>query len=224
MCKILKFNLAREALGYIVSYYNIKKIHIPYYLCDVIRHKLVELNCKPEFYHIKDDFFPDCEFEKDDFILYPNYWGICSKNVRKLVDKYPKLIVDNAHAYFDKPSGLASFNAGHKFGFENSYAFIGSNNIEELQLNFDTEVILKRKYEFLKLHDNYKNINLLNIDLNSIPFCYPCLVDTIESADKLVAELKQEGKMVYRYWNLIPESFNEYKFYSRLVPIPIELN
>ena len=224
MCKILKFNLAREALGYIVKLYNIKKLHIPYYLCDVVRHKLVELSCKPLFYHINNNFYPDCEFDKDDFILYPNYWGICSKNVRKLVNKYPKLIVDNAHAYFDKPLGFASFNAGHKFGFKNSYAFLGSNDIEELQLNFYTEVIQKRKSEFLRIHDKYKNINLLNIDLTSTPFCYPCLVDTIESADKLVEELKQEGKTVYRYWNNIPESFNEYKFYSRLVPIPIELN
>ena len=99
-----------------------------------------------------------------------------------------------------------------------------TNDINELKLNFDTEIMHKRKLEFLRLHDNYKNINLLNIDLNSNPFCYPCLVDTIESAEKIVAKLKQEGKTIYRYWNLVPENFNEYKFYSRLVPMPIELS
>ena len=55
----------------------------------------------------------------------------------------------------------------------------------------------------------------------SIPFVYPYLADTEENADKLVSSLNKKGKTVYRYWGPLPKSFNEYKFFLRLVPIPI---
>ena len=221
MYKSFKFDLGRNALRFIIRTYNIKQIYIPYYLCDVVRHTLVEEGCKPLFYHINDNFFPTEEFPVDSYILYTNYWGICGVNVEKLSKIYPNIIIDNAHAYFDTPMGLASFNAGHKFGFKNSYAFL-QGTVENLPDElFNKELIIERKNKFFQLHQKYKNINLLNIDIASVPFCYPCLADTIENADKLVQELKKEGKTIYRYWNTLPKNYNEYKFYSRLVPIPI---
>lgn len=221
MYKIFKFDLARNALRFIIKQHAIKEMHIPYYLCDVVRHTLTEENCKPLFYHIDDNFFPSKDFPKDDYILYPNYWGVCDKNVKKLVNIYPKVIVDNAHAYYNKPSGFACFNAGHKFGQKYSYAFIENDN-DNMHIELSNqELINKRKNIFIQLHNQYKNINLLNLDTNSIPFCYPCLLDTEEKADKLVLLLKKDGKVIYRYWNNLPKTYNEYKFYSRLVPIPI---
>lgn len=219
-----EFDLGRNALKYLVHTYKIKKLHLPYYLCDVIRHTLVEEGCKPVFYHIDDDFFPACEFSEKDFVLYPNYWGVCETQVQKLSKKYPNLIVDNAHAFFDEPRGFACFNAGHKFGFNNSFLWIKENNhFSNLNNQYSEEDTIKKRHnEFLLLNEKYKNINTLNIDLNSkAPFCYPCLTDSIEQADELVKKLKEEGKIIYRYWNSLPKSFCEYKFYSRLVPIPI---
>ena len=216
MYKTLTFNLGREALRQIIRTNNIKQMHIPYYLCDVVRHTLVENGCKPIFYHIDDNFFPSVDFPKDDFILYPNYWGICEKNVKKLVSIYPKLIVDNAHAYYDEPSGFACFNAGHKFGYEKSYLWLQENNIKPQIVEINHNDISIRKELFLKLHEKYKPTNMLNIDTDSVP-----LAKTINDADNLAEQLKEEGKTVYRYWNPLPKSFLEYKFYSRLVPIPI---
>lgn len=221
MYKILTFNLGREALKYLVKTYGIKTMHIPYYLCDVVRHSLVEVGCKPIFYHIDDNFYPDCEFDKEDYILYPNYWGVNKNNVKKLTEKYPKLIVDNAHAFYDEPSGFACFNAGHKFGFKDSLLWLKTDNLTN-QINFIKEKDCdERKKIFLDLHEKYGNTNLLKIDTNTIPFIYPYLAATIQEADKLADELKKKGKTVYRYWSPLPKSFCEYKFYSRLVPIPI---
>ena len=220
MYKKITFNLGRDALRHIIKTYKIKEINIPYYLCDVVRHTLVEENCKPLFYHIDDNFFPDSEIPENDFILYPNYWGICGENIKKLVEKYPNLIVDNAHAYYDKPSGFACFNAGHKFGYEKSVLWIKSKNGTDDYIQID-EYAIKRQQIFCELHNEYKSINNLKIDLNSIPFVYPCLTDTIDEADNLAKKLKKDGKTVYRYWNPLPKSFEEYKFYSRLVPIPV---
>ena len=220
MYEILKFDLGRNALRYLVETCNIKTIKIPYYLCDVVRHMLVEEGCKPEFYHIDDNFYPAEKFNTDDYILYPNYWGICKENVKKLVSIYPRLIVDNAHAFYDEPSGFACFNAGHKFGYKESYLWIKSTaDFQKITLSDEKKEL--RRSIFLELHKEYGKSNLLNIDVNCNPFIYPYLAKTINEADELVNELKKKGKTVYRFWSPLPKSFCEYKFYSRLVPIPI---
>ena len=223
MYTIKEFDLGRDALRYLVKTYKIKKMYIPYYLCDAVRHTLVEEGCKPVFYHIDDKFYPNCEFPKDDYILYPNYWGVCGKNVNKLVNIYPKLIVDNAHAFYDEPSGFACFNAGHKFGYKKSFLWL-KNNAEkhnnDIISKYETDILI-RKEKFLELSKKYKSTNLLNIDTQSVPFIYPYLAKSVEEADEVVKELKGKGKTVYRYWSPLPKSFGEYKFYSRLVPIPI---
>lgn len=222
MYKQIEFDFARDALKYVINYFSIKELYIPYYLCDVIRHSIVETGCKPFFYHIDNNFYPQKDFSKSDYILYPNYWGVCTNNVQKLEKNYPNLIVDNAHAYFNKPSGIAAFNAGHKFGYKKSKLWIRDNSSIIIKNMYDNKKISDRKEKFLKLHNEYKDINMLDIDTNSVPFCYPCLVDTIENADNLVSKLSGKGKLIYRYWNLLPKNYPEYKFYSRLVAIPIE--
>ena len=107
----MKFKYARDALKYLIEKFSIEEIYIPYYLCDVIRHSVVEIGSKPLFYHINDELMPAQEFPTEAFILYPNYFGICDNNVKIMVEKYPKLIVDNAHAYYAKPKGFASFDS-----------------------------------------------------------------------------------------------------------------
>lgn len=198
----MRFNFARNALRYIIKENEIKEIYVPYYLCDVIRHAVVAEDAKPLFYHIDDNFFPAQNFPKDSYILYPNYFGICDKNVDKLVEIYPKLIVDNAHAYYAKPKGFASIYSPHKF--------------EGVNVN--------RRKEFDVYHNLYGTANQLKIELpdDAIPFCYPYLASTVEEADESVKNLTRQGLTIYRYWNPLPESYNEYKFYSRLVPIPLD--
>lgn len=214
-----EFERARDCLRYLVKKYDIKEMEIPYYLCDVMRHTLVDEGCKPLFYHIDDSFMPSCEFSKDAYILYPNYFGICQSNVKILTQKYPKLIVDNAHAYYDTPIGFACFNAGHKFGKETSFLWESSDSEGYPQIPQDNS----RKTKFLELHKKYSCKNQLKIDIESIisPFVYPLLTETEEEADILAKELQDKGLTIYRYWNPLPKNYNEYKFYSRLLPIPL---
>lgn len=228
MYKILKFERARECLKFLVEQYNIKEIYIPYYLCDVIRHTLFQTNCKPLFYHINDDFMPEIDFPKNAFILYPNYFGIFGKNVKILLNRYPNLIVDNAHAYYAAPSGFASFNSGVKFGYDNAYLWIKGDQNNGVSPIINPEWQKERLENFFKLDKIYSEQNLLDIkeiistEINSekfCPFCYPLLAESEEKANSIVKSL--QGYTIYRYWNQLPKSYNEYKFYSRLVPIPV---
>lgn len=224
MYKQFEFDLARNSLKYIVQSFNIKEIHIPYYLCDVIRHTLFEIGCKPLFYHIDDNFMPDTKFPTESFILYPNYFGVFDKNVDKLVKVYPNIIIDNAHSYYSKPKGFACFNAKHKFfNQQGSYLWIKKEGANEEKEFLHLHPDVKKSTMFRKIHDKYINTNLIKLNIEKIysPFCYPYLASTDYEADRVAEEYLSKGVTIYRYWNNLPKSYNEYKFYRRLVPIPL---
>ena len=263
MYKVLYLNLARNSLRYIIKTYRIKKIHIPYYLCNVIRQSIAKENCKPLFYHIDDNFLPCREFEKEDFILYPDYFGICGENVHILAEKYINLIVDNAHSFFSEPKGLACFNSARKFFpvyngsvlwikntdetikykteenknllydenekirseilfREKEPAFVPSDFLSDKFKNTENMRIKRLKF-FKKIHKKFKDINCLKINTERIisPFCYPLLCKDEKIADKTADELVKKGYNIYRYWNSMPETYNEYKFYRNLIPVPL---
>lgn len=262
MYKQLNFNLARNSLRYLIRLYEIREIYLPYYLCNVVRQSVLKENCKPVFYHIDDNFMPETEFKETDFVLYPDYFGICDKNVEILEKKYKNLIVDNSHAFYSEPKGFASFNSVRKFLplYNGSFLFLkeGGKNLNlqfeiddfrefpktedekiRAELSFENEDIKlmnsqiyeqvktlnnkkERKEIFLKYHEIYSGVNELKIDIENVttPFAYPCLLKTEEEADNLVKTLKEQGLNIIRYWSPLPENYNEYKFYSRLVAIP----
>ncbi len=112
--KIL-LNSARNCLKYILRAYKIPKIHLPYYICPVVRQAIREENVKMEFYHIDKFFMPKKNFAEDEYILYPNYFGLCDEQSEILSKKNKNLILDNAHAFFAPQKGLASFSSPRKF-------------------------------------------------------------------------------------------------------------
>lgn len=263
---IIKLNSARNCFRYLIKAYGIKEIYIPYYICSCIRHVAFEEGCKINFYHINLDFTPSCDFSKNAYILYPNYFGVCSKIVENLAKIYPNLIVDNAHSFYSKNYGLASFNSLRKFfskirdgGFlyiskklvfnidRDYYSYIPkeldydeictnerridnldmkliSNTTDNLFKNIDIDVEkARRKTAFQNYEKIYGNSNCLRIDIapDDVPFCYPYFAKSSDDADKLVNKLKNQGVIIYRYWDNLPESYYERNFYRRLVAIPL---
>lgn len=112
--KIL-LNSGRNCLRYILRAYKIAEIQLPYYLCPVVRQAVKEENVKMKFYHIDENFLPTREFSPDEFILYPNYFGLCDTQAEILSKKYKNLISDNAHAFFAPNRGIAGFSSPRKF-------------------------------------------------------------------------------------------------------------
>jgi len=160
--QIIKLNTARNCLRYIVRAYAIKSINIPYYICNTVKTALRKENVKINFYHINKNFLPICEFNENDFILYPNYFGICTKNVEFLENKYKNLIVDNAHSFYSKPCGLASFSSLRKF-FQANYgikegAYLYANKI----LNNDFKIAENYKIAEYNFENIVKNENKID--------------------------------------------------------------
>ncbi len=125
---------------------------------------------------------PTIDFPKESFILYPNYFGVCENNVDKLVKIYPNIIIDNAHSYYSKPKGLASFNAKHKF-FEKTGSTLWLSTDD-----FELEADNNRVERFWELHERFKSQNLLKFENIICPFCYPLLVSTDKAADEIANE------------------------------------
>lgn len=111
----VRLNTARNSLRYIIKAYNIKKLYVPEYTCPVVWDAVAAENCEMAFYPISTSFMPDMDFPENAYILYTNYFGICSDNVKTLCGKYPNLIVDNSHSFYSSREGLASFNSARKF-------------------------------------------------------------------------------------------------------------
>ncbi|MBR4632945.1 MAG: hypothetical protein IKO48_06500 [Elusimicrobia bacterium] len=111
----IALNSARNCLRYIIKAYKIKEICVPYYICPVVYQVIKKERCKINYYHIDNKFMPIAAFNRDAFVLYANYFGICAKNVKTLAKKYKNLIVDNAQAFYMPKCGFASFNSIRKF-------------------------------------------------------------------------------------------------------------
>jgi len=156
-------NSARNCLRYVIKAYNIQEINIPYYTCPVVWQTIKKENCKINFYHINKDFLPNKEFNKKDYILYTNYFGICAKNIKKLTQQYPNLIIDNAQAFYMKEKGIASFNSIRKFFGVTDGAILYCN--KKLNCNFEQD------YSYNKMQHLLKRIDK-NAQFGYSDFCY----------------------------------------------------
>lgn len=161
--KIL-LNSARNCLKYILRAYKIPKIHLPYYICPVVRQAIREENVKMEFYHIDKFFMPKKNFAEDEYILYPNYFGLCDEQSEILSKKNKNLILDNAHAFFAPQKGLASFSSPRKFFNVNDGGILEINTkiSENFAQDEDRTLEIKDFDSFCK--------NELSIDDNPIKF------------------------------------------------------
>ena len=265
MKQLVKLNTARNCLRYLIKAYKIGTIHVPYYICPCIKSTLKKEIVNVEYYHIDDKFMPVKKFKSYDYILYPNYYGICTNNVRELEKQYRNLIVDNSHAFYSKPFGLASFNSLRKF-FQMQYGVMdgaylytekilerpfrtsedyepeenityekivkNEHRIDELPLMYiskTTEKIMSRidfqdeklirLNNFYKYAEKYDKINELSFSLekDELPFVYPLYTHSVE----IGYELEKQGLLIYRYWEGLPATFDEYNYYKYLIPIPL---
>ena len=161
--KIL-LNSARNCLKYILRAYKIPKIHLPYYICPVVRQAIREENVKMEFYHIDKFFMPKKNFAEDEYIPYPNYFGLCDEQSEILSKKNKNLILENAHAFFAPKKGLASFSSPRKFFNVNDGGILEINTkiSENFAQDEDRTLEIKDFESFCK--------NELSIDDNPIKF------------------------------------------------------
>ena len=104
--KAYRFNLARNALLIFLKAVDCKKVYLPAYCCASLANTLRNSSIKYLFYNIDEAFEPKelPILSDDEYFLYVNYFGIKSKVLPTLLDRYGnQLIVDNSQSFFSEP-------------------------------------------------------------------------------------------------------------------------
>lgn len=128
-------NLCRSGLRYLIRALGLKKIHVPYFTCEVVFQAIDEEDCAIEKYRLDSSLMPVGSFSKDSFIVYNNYYGVLGKKVAELAQIYPNLIVDNAQAFYSTPKCRAAIYSPRKFFGLPDGGILRGKDIPKLQLN-----------------------------------------------------------------------------------------
>ncbi len=137
----IRLNLGRTAFEYILESKKIRKIYLPYYICNLMFAPLVKLNIEHEFYHINDDLEPIFNLgalQKNDYFLYINYFGLKDDYILKLVERTKNIIIDNSQAFYSQPFiETDTFYSARKFFGVPDGAYLYTNNILSKKIDVD---------------------------------------------------------------------------------------
>lgn len=114
----IHLNCGRNALVYLLIAKGISKIWLPYFLCDSVINVCKKYGVEVGFYHIDEQWRPkDVHLKSNDWLYIVNYYGqIGTTMLFDLADKYKRVIVDNAQAYFYEPiQGIDTLYTCRKF-------------------------------------------------------------------------------------------------------------
>lgn len=116
----LAINSCRNAISLFVKSRQIGKVFIPYFTCDAVYNSLKEAGAKISFYNINEELMPisiNSDFNEGELLIYTDYWGICGKNLKKIIQEHKgHLLIDAAQAFYYKPDdGVPVVNSCRKF-------------------------------------------------------------------------------------------------------------
>lgn len=138
---LIALNTARNALVYLVKAKGIRKIYIPYLLCDSVSLVCDRERIAYDYYHIDNNFLPLLEeaLGNDEYLYVVNLYGQLSNDViRSLKNKYERIIVDNTHAFFQQPiEGMDTIYSCRKFFGVPDGAYLSTNCLLNEELHTD---------------------------------------------------------------------------------------
>lgn len=172
---MIRLNLGRNCLRYIIRLYGIKEIYVPFYICKSVYHAINKEGCKIKIYHINENFLPTISFPDESYILYVNYFGMCDDNCRKMVSQYPNVIIDNTQAFYSEVKGVAGFNSLRKFFNVQNGAFLYTDEVlnqtfDEDSLSLNHKTIQQDYEQFLRnelILDN-EDIKLISSKVSAV--------------------------------------------------------
>lgn len=116
---LLALNSGRNALAWLLRARGIRKLNIPYFLCDSVSGVCERENCAVAYYHIDSSFLPrfDRELEDGEWLYVVNYYGqIADEQVLQMVSRRKRIIFDNVQDFFRQPlPGVDTIYSCRKF-------------------------------------------------------------------------------------------------------------
>ena len=102
----IALNSGRACLEYLINAKNIKKLYIPYLLCNSISELCSKCRCEYEYYNITTDFQMDfnISLKENEYLYIVNYYGqIDNAKIEGYKKTFGNIIIDNAQAFFQYP-------------------------------------------------------------------------------------------------------------------------
>lgn len=133
-------NCGRNALAYLLEAKGIKKLYLPYFLCDSVANVCKKYGVEVAFYHIGENWLPkDLVIDGDAWLYIVNFYGqITREDLARLAEVHNNVIIDNAQAYFDAPlANVDTLYTCRKFFGVSDGAVLYTNSKLERSLEID---------------------------------------------------------------------------------------
>ena len=133
-------NCGRNALAYLLETKGIKKLYLPYFLCDSVANVCKKYGVEVVFYHIGENWLPkDLVIDGDAWLYIVNFYGqITREDLARLAAAYRNIIIDNAQAYFNAPlANVDTLYTCRKFFGVSDGAVLYTNSKLERSLEID---------------------------------------------------------------------------------------
>ena len=133
-------NCGRNALAYLLEAKGIKKLYLPYFLCDSVANVCKKYGVEVAFYHIGENWLPkDLVIDGDAWLYIVNFYGqITREDSARLAEVHNNVIIDNAQAYFDAPlANVDTLYTCRKFFGVSDGAILYTNSKLERSLEID---------------------------------------------------------------------------------------
>lgn len=117
----LKFQSARAAFyALLQKMQTVRRVFAPAYICDSMLAPITTAGKKLELYEIDENLFINekITLSNTDLLLYVNYFGVCSANVKKVLKQYcqDQVVIDCSQAFYSGPyECLATIYSPRKF-------------------------------------------------------------------------------------------------------------
>ncbi|MCQ4022557.1 MULTISPECIES: hypothetical protein [unclassified Ruminococcus] len=114
----IALNCGRNALAYLIQARKINKMALPYFMCDSVFNLCKQQNVEIRYYHIDEHFLPEeIDLMEDEWLYLADIYGqLVKEDIRRICNKYQRVIVDYAQAYFEIPlDGVDSLYTCRKF-------------------------------------------------------------------------------------------------------------
>lgn len=177
----IRYQSGRAAMQAVLESNRFEKVLMPSYICDSIITAAQKANVEVALYDLDGSLYPKGlpnELPQNWGLVYVNYFGLCGKNILRLLDRIPngRLIIDNSHALFDRPtSALASIYSPRKFvGLPDGGLLIASSQLkidppeEEDQGSFE-----RMKYLLIRMaytaREGYADFDKARNSLSNLP-------------------------------------------------------
>lgn len=147
----IKLNCGRSCLAYLILARQIKKIVMPYLMCDSIFKICRNYGVEIRYYHVDLTFKPESiSLAEDEWLYLMDFYGqISTDSIEWFVCTYKRVIIDFAQSYFREPIyGVDTLYTCRKF-FGVPDGGIIYTNAKEPCINIETDESFNRLHHLL---------------------------------------------------------------------------